>query len=332
MITPTNFINDNVQMFLDDIIDKHYPKDSARPRPEKGIRQELMSKYWTGNLIFKSFFQRDNKSNYCIIDRKHTLKCVFNAKYLNECFKKETFALLNKNKNLTIDVKLGKIDIMFCKQNEKVLHSTIVILVDKFNLQIAKNDISKKVRYKQKDINLEDGIDYKLKVILNIMKKNNINRINDKNTIGKSWMFSDIPFCDVVEINNITFNNKNEIEIVGIKKDKNIKIIDYNDNNKKKVILNFKIEEDKENKGENNNINFEGNNITKLKDNKDNFIMNKKRKREEDNEFNDKYREIGNNNNKKISKEDINFNNKNNEEEDDLFFGDEDKYFFDFDF
>ena len=200
MITASKFINDHVQMFLDDIIDKHYPKDSTRPRPEKGIRQELMSQYWTGNLTFKSYFQRDNKSNFCIIDKKHTLKCVFNAKYLKECFKKETYILLNKNKDLILDVKLGKIDIMFSKINEKVLHSTIVILVDKFNLEMSNNIMSKKLKFKHKDINLEDGIDYKLKVILNFMKKDNIKGINDKNTIGKSWIFSDVPFYDVVVI------------------------------------------------------------------------------------------------------------------------------------
>ena len=158
------------------------------------------------------------------------------------------------------------------------------------------------------------------------MKKDNIKGINDKSTIGKSWMFSDVPFSDVVEINNIKFNQKNELEIIGIQKDKEIKVIDYNiNNNKGKDLFNLKIDDNKENK-EANNINI-NNNDEMLENNKNNnLVLNQKRERVKDNNNKENHNKIN-----KINNTNYEFNNNSDDENDNFFLGDDEDCFFDFD-
>ena len=227
MITTTNFISEEVLMYLEDRIQENNLRLQLKEKNNKSSNEESsedsddeisdIKKLPIHELSFKSFFKKDNRSNYYIMDRKSTIQCYFNIKKIKDCLNEENVMLLVKNtKNLVIDVKNAKIDLKIKKTNDKKILPSIVIIIDEFSLENCNILPFKFLNYQHNDVNLEKEVDKLIKKLMGLMQQNNFQGINNKEKINKVWYYSGAQYNKYIELSNIKFNSQNEVEFVGI--------------------------------------------------------------------------------------------------------------------
>ena len=258
MITKDNFISEMTLQYLEYLIEKYtIIRENSRPEYYK---EELPLKTLKEDLSFKTFLKRDKTNNYYIIDKKRTIKCYFKLKNIKKCLDvNSSFLLSKKIKNIIINVKHSKIDIQLQKIDDKILLPKMVLIISEFSLQQNILIPYSLLNYHHKDVNLDSDIDKNIRRFLSVMKKLNLNNINDNETNNKTWLYSKIPNKEIIELSQIKFNNKRQIEINKENPEQNSNI-EFNEiENKENINNNENID------GLKNNI---GNNSADLKEEK----------------------------------------------------------------
>ena len=90
----------------------------------------------------------------------------------------------------------------------------MVLIISEFSLMQSTLIPYSLINSHHKDINLDSDIDKNIRRFLSVMKKLNLNKINNNETNNKIWFYSKIPNNEIISLSNIKFNSKRQIEII----------------------------------------------------------------------------------------------------------------------
>ena len=215
MIIESSYLFNNVNIFLESIIQEKDPKNKDNlnnnfSNLNKSLLLTSANKKNNNMTIFKSYLKKDESNCFTIVDIKNSIKCLFNQDYLNEYMNRyPSYVSLNNCEGTCIYVRKCYYDILFNKEGEDKINSKVVLIIEDFGLDQSNKMTNSSYNQKYVDINLEPEIEDKLDTIYYnmIREKTDV----DKNAIDNINEHLKVDFDMFLENKNFGGINKNII-------------------------------------------------------------------------------------------------------------------------
>ena len=171
MIIETSYLFNNVNIFLESIIQEKDPKNkdslnNTFSNLNKSLLLTSANKKNNNLTIFKSYLKKDESNCFTIVDIKNSIKCLFNQQYLNEYMNRyPSYVSLDNCEGTCIYVRKCYYDILFNKEGEDKINSKVVLIIEDFGLDQSNKMTNSSYNQKYVDINLEPDIEDKLDTI-----------------------------------------------------------------------------------------------------------------------------------------------------------------------
>ena len=171
MIIESSYLFNNVNLFLESIIQEKDPKNRDNlnnnfSNLNKSLLLSSANKKNKNMTIFKSYLKKDESNCFTIVDIKNSIKCLFNQDYLNEYLDRfPSYVSLNSCEGTCIYVRKCYYDILFNKEGEDKINSKVVLIIEDFGLDQSNKMTNSSYNQKYVDINLEPDIEDKLDTI-----------------------------------------------------------------------------------------------------------------------------------------------------------------------
>ena len=215
MIIESSYLFNNVNIFLESIIQEKDPKNKDNlnnnfSNLNKSLLLTSANKKNNNMTIFKSYLKKDESNCFTIVDIKNSIKCLFNQDYLNEYMNRyPSYVSLNNCEGTCIYVRKCYYDILFNKEGEDKINSKVVLIIKDFGLDQSNKITNSSYNQKYVDINLEPEIEDKLDTIYYnmIREKTDV----DRNAIDNINEHLKVDFDMFLENKNFGGINKNII-------------------------------------------------------------------------------------------------------------------------
>jgi hypothetical protein len=168
MIIETSYLFNNVNLFLESIIQEKDPKNKDNinnnfSNLSKSLLLSSANKKNNNMTIFKSYLKKDESNCFTIVDIKNSIKCLFNQEYLSKYMNSyPSYVSLDNCEGICIYVRKCYYDILFNKEGEDKINSKVVLIIEDFGLDQSNKMASSSYNQKYIDINLEPEIEDKL--------------------------------------------------------------------------------------------------------------------------------------------------------------------------
>ncbi len=178
MIIETSYLFNNVNIFLESIIQEKDPKNkdslnNTFSNLNKSLLLTSANKKNNNLTIFKSYLKKDESNCFTIVDIKNSIKCLFNQEYLSEFLNQyPSYISLNNFDGTLIYVKKCYYDILYNKEGEEKVNAKVILIIEDFDLDQAQKMSNELYNQKYIDINLNPDIEDKLDdIYYNIIKE-----------------------------------------------------------------------------------------------------------------------------------------------------------------
>lgn len=168
---------------------------------EKNVLSELVQKYIESNcakdtkvndkLKFKTYLKKDDNDNFVVIDKEHSIKCLFDKKYMELYFSTyPSYTSLDQYDGMLIMIMKASFDVLFFKNINKTLTYRVVLCVLEFELDNAQKMSIENYTSQYPNVNLVPKIEEKLNAFYYNFIRTKTHSQNDANALSSHLLIN----------------------------------------------------------------------------------------------------------------------------------------------